>query len=200
MGWLIPVPMVFLLVSGFLLLGRPTLGLVAALRGSSFSLGGLGCIGHPVLLFRFNFLYRRVSWFARAMTLAFLRYSDTSSFIKFLRMGSSSALSQMEDVDSNSEWMLCTFLFTFSKMVMSSTMKTAALHLASSSLNCFCRRSSWEPGVWWSGIAVDVNGVDWSSSTIHKSECSSCSMSLSSVMNGLSVRERGKSSHFHLKL
>ena len=140
----IPVP---LFVVVFLPLGRPTLGLVAALRGSSFSLCRLGGIGHSLLLFRFSFLYRCVSWFARTIILAFLRYSATSSFIKFLRIGSSrSSACLVEDVRS-SECILCTLLCTFSKAVMSSTMKTAALHLASSSLNCFCRRSSRDPGV-----------------------------------------------------
>ena len=67
----IPVP---LFVVAFLHLGRPTLGLVAALRGSSFSLCRLGGIGRSLLLFHFSFLYRCVSWFARAITLAFLRY------------------------------------------------------------------------------------------------------------------------------
>ena len=202
-GWgddSIPVPNNFPFLVAFLPLGRPTLGLVATLRGSSFSLSRLGGIGHSLLLFRFSFLYRCVSWFARAITLAFLRYSATSSFIKFLRMGSSSKC-LVDDVDSSSEWILCTFLCTFSKRMMSSTMKTAALHLASSSLNCFCRRSSWDPAVWWGGIGIDVYGTYSSSSARGKSKCSSCScsMSLSSVMNGLSVREWGRSSHLHLK-
>ena len=72
----------------------------------------------------------------------------TSSFIKFLRLGSSRLSACLfEDVRRSSECILCTLLCTFSKTVMSSTMKTAALHLASSSLNCFCRHSSRDPGV-----------------------------------------------------
>jgi len=161
-------------------LRRPTLGLVATLRGSSFSLNRFGGIGHSLLLFHFSFLYQCISWFAHTITLAFLRYSATSSFIKFLRTGSSSTC-LVDDVDSSSEWILCAFLCTFSKTVMSSTMKTAALHLTSSSLNCFCRCSSWDQ---WGGIGIDVYGTGLSSSVRGKSECSSCScsMSLSSVI------------------
>ena len=44
----------------------------------------------------------------------FLQYSATSSFIKFLRMGSSS-MRLVANFDSSSEWILYTFLCTFSK-------------------------------------------------------------------------------------
>ena len=33
-------------------------------------------------------------------------------------------------------------------------------NLASSSLNCFCRRSSWDPAVRWGGIGIDRTQLD----------------------------------------
>ena len=137
-----------------------TIGLVAALRKSSF-------------LVMYIVLDIPCCWFAAVSCINMLADLLVLWFlliwhlllIKFLRMGSTSSFLRMEDVHSSSEWMQFIFLGTFSKMVISSTMKTAALHLASSSLNFFGRWSSWKPAVWLGGIGVDVNGANLSNNT-----------------------------------
>ena len=183
MGWLIPVRVVFLLVSAILVLGRPTLGLVATLRGSSFS---FSCLGNLVLLFHFSFCTdESADLLVLTMTFAFLRYSDTSSFITFLRMGSSFALSGWKMLIATLNGWCVPFYLHFPKGIYHQLWKQ--LHCAwqvHDDPQLLLHLGVWSDlGVWWSGIAVDVDGVDLPSSTIHKLECSSYSWSLSSVMN-----------------
>ena len=131
MGWLIPVRVVFLLLSAILVLGRPTLGLVATLRGSSFSFSHLGNL---VLLFHFSFCTdESADLLVLAMTFAFLRYSDTSSFITFLRMGSSFALSGWKMLIADT-----------SKQVNHVSLIMSQLHRAPSDTNIPNKLSFWQ--------------------------------------------------------